>query len=460
MNLHRRMLFYRLVRLILLLFLLSACVSVAQPATSDADAQHNAPDNGDALAKLRLAIALTPQELADFQPAVAALDEAHPEWTIELEIIPQQSVTEKLNAQLAGNDLPDLIRIQGLLVQQWIRRGAFLDLTPLIENDAALDLSDFYPGPLDQYTWNGQIWGVPDTAAPEVVYYNKQMFDAAGLAYPTDDWTYTDMREAALRLTLDAEGRLPVDSAFDPQTIVQWGWNGGITYFWQRHMVRGLGVDFCTNADCTLMNFTARDTIEAVEWWASLTHDDYATLYDPYGGSQTGVPGDPFISGKAAMGYNGFFAVGQLNAAGNIDYDIVQPFLGVDGKRYAPLSTFGYVIAANTEHPEAAWGLLQELVAPEFLAAAWGNPGHSVPARRSVADSIIHQSRAPANQEAIIATMEYAEVFKPYTSSAFQVYGQTVDLFAKAMSGEIEVAAAMEQIEATANEILANDRAE
>ena len=42
---------------------------------------------------------------------------------------------------------------------------------------------------------------LPDTAAPDVVFYNRRMFDAAGLAYPRDDWTYDDMRRAAIQLT-------------------------------------------------------------------------------------------------------------------------------------------------------------------------------------------------------------------------------------------------------------------
>ena len=54
--------------------------------------------------------------------------------------------------------------------------------------------------------------------------------------------------------------------------------------------------------------------------------------------------------------------------------------------------------------------------------------------------------------------MDYGEVFKPYTSSAFEVYGKTADLFVKAMKGELSVQEALTQIEATANEILARDR--
>ncbi|HPL29363.1 MAG TPA: extracellular solute-binding protein, partial [Anaerolineae bacterium] len=222
--------------------------------------------------------------------------------------------------------------------------------------------------------------------------------------------------------------------------------------------VQALGGELCANDDCTQMTFTSPATLEAARWWASLVAEQHAGLYDPFGGSQTGVPGDAFIAGKAAMGYTGFFAVGQLNEIGSLDYDVVQPFRGVDGHRYTTLSTNGYVISATTQHPDAAWALLQALVSPEFLAETWGTPGHSVPARRSVASSAINPAHPPAHQQAIVAALDYATVFMPYTASAYEVNTRTADLFQKMMKGDLSAEEAMRQIEATANQILARDR--
>ena len=226
------------------------------------------------------------------------------------------------------------------------------------------------------------------------------------------------MRDAALALTVDTEGRHPADEGFDPESIEVWGWNGGITYFWQNAFVKALGGDLCVNADCTEMNFTSPANQEAFDWWVSLVRDDHAALYDPYGGSQTGVPGDPFLAGRAAMGSNGSFAIGQLNAADTVEYEILPPLLGVDGTRYTPLSTNGYVMSATTEHPDEAWQLIAALVDAGFLGETWGQPGHGVPARRSAASSVIDDSHAPENQQAILTAMETGEVFRPNTASA------------------------------------------
>lgn len=404
---------------------------------------------------LTLSVSLTPEELATFEPALAAIDAQAAGWDVALEQVPQAGVVEKLNAQLAAGDLPDVMRIGGLFAQTPIRRGAVLDLSTLGE---ALGTDDFYPGPLDQFRWDGRLWGIPDTAAPDVLFYNTAMFDAAGLAYPTDAWTLEDLREAAVVLTLDAAGRNAADPGFDPTAIVQWGWNAPLVMFWQRHLVRSAGAEVCANEDCTLMDWTSPEALAAAEWWVSLARDLHAAPADPYGGSVTGVPGDPFLVGLAAMGYNGYFAVGQLAASGAIAYDIAQPVLGVDGTRHTPLSTNGYIVAADTEHPEQAQALVAALTSPAFLAEAWGQPGHSVPARISAAGSVIDPSRAPANQGAIVDAMAYGAVFLPSTSAAFEAYGATADLFTKANTGVLSVPDAMAAIEAAANEALARDR--
>jgi len=406
---------------------------------------------------LRLQVSLTPEELATFRPAIAQVDAAHPEFTVALEEVPQGSEVEKVTSQLAADDLPDLLRVQGANVQVWIRRRAFQDLTARTAG-GGLNLTDFYSGPLDQFRWRDGLWGLPDSASPEVVFFDRKAFAAAGIGPPTDAWTYDDMRAAAIKLTVDTAGRHSGDAGFDPATIERWGWNGGVTYFWQDSFIQGRGGELCATADCTTMSFTGAANVAAFEWWVGLLHDDHAALYDPYGGSQTGVPGDPFLAGKAAMGSNGTFAIGQLNAAGTIDYDIVPPLLGVDGKRHTPLSTNGYAISSRTQHPDEAWALLQALVAPEFLSSTWGKPGHAVPARRSVASSVVDVSHAPANQAAILAAMEVGEVFRPYTAGARAAYDRTVGLFTKMNTGTLAIHDALGQIEAAANDALAADR--
>jgi multiple sugar transport system substrate-binding protein len=427
-------------------------------ATTGSGASSPAAGSGDdEEVTLRLGVSMTPAELESFEDGLDAIRAKHPNWTIELEQTPQEGIIERMNTQIAGDDLPDVVMVQGLMAQQWIRQDVFIDLADLA-GGAEFNVDDFWAGAVDQFRWNDGLYGIPNTVAPDVVYLNKAMFEAAGLDLPTDDWTFEEMRDLAVHLTLDSEGRDASDRDFDPESITQWGLNVTPNNIWSRHYLLPFGADPCVNEDCTEVNFADPDVVEAMEWWASLSRDDHAAPYDPYSGNQTGVPGDPFSAGLAAMGYNGFFVVGQLNATNAFEYDIVQPPMGPDGTRATTLSTNGWAIPATTENQEAAWALITELTSPEFLEAYWAKPGHAVPARQSAADAILNPDAAPANQQAILDALEYAQVFRPFTASAFEAYGATTEIFVETMKGDISVEEGMTEIDETANAILEKDR--
>lgn len=402
---------------------------------------------------------MTPAELETFEAGLDRIREAHPNWNISLEQTPQESVVERINTQIAGDQLPDVVQIQGLFAQPWIRQDVFLDITTRADV-AGFDVDDFYAGARDQFEFNGQLYAIPNVVAPDVVYYNKAMFDAAGVPYPTDDWTFEDMREIAISLTLDSNGNTPIDPEFVPESIVQWGLNVVPNQLWGRHFYLPFGADPCLNDDCTEVSYTSPEMQEVMGWWASLASEDHAAPFDPYSGNQTGVPGDPFAAGLAAMGYNGFFLVGQLAATGGMDYDIVQPPVGPAGTRATSLSTHGWAIPTTTEHPDEAWELIRALTDPDFLAEFWAEPGHGVPARQSAAEAILNPEDPPANQQAIIASLDYAQVFVPNTASAFEAYGSTSDLFIELMRGDVTLDEGLARIEEALNEVLAKDRVE
>ncbi len=82
------------------------------------------------------------------------------------------------------------------------------DLTPLLENDPDLSAQDFFPAVLAAHQRDGRLRSLPWQATPHMIHYNKALFDAAGLPYPSQDWTIEDFRAAAQALTIDTpQGR-------------------------------------------------------------------------------------------------------------------------------------------------------------------------------------------------------------------------------------------------------------
>jgi multiple sugar transport system substrate-binding protein len=442
------------------LLALAGCAVPAPPPRTESTGQQppGQPVAATDVTELRLGVSLTAAELKDYEAAVKELDAAHPEWEIALEQVPQDGNLEKLTANTAAGTLPDAQYVFNNQVRRFIAQGAFLDLKPLIDKDK-FDLADFYPNLFTQFKFNKDgsegLYGIPTNAAPEIVFYNKDMFDKAQVSYPTDDWTLEDMRKAARKLTLDKNGRNADDPNFDKTQVVQWGWYGALPGgLFSRNFITPFDADWCVDENCMRMDFTSPGVMKAIQWWADMALKDGTTLADTFRGTQTGAGGDPFIAGKAAMGLNGWFGIGQLNTQGNINYDVVQPFKGPSGKRASGVSASGYAVAANTKYPDEAFRLIMALSEPAFLSKVWAKPGHGLPARRSIASDAVNTSRAPANQAAAIKAMEYGEPFAPYTSGGVEAYLKTIDSFIAALKGEKPLEPTLKEIETTANDIM------
>jgi len=76
-----------------------------------------------------------------------------------------------------------------------------LDLQPFVDEEPSFPTDDFYPGTLDGFRWQGHLRGLPAEVLPVLIFYDKKMFDEAGIAYPQIGWTWDDFLEVAVRLT-------------------------------------------------------------------------------------------------------------------------------------------------------------------------------------------------------------------------------------------------------------------
>ncbi len=427
--------------------------ATSEPEAAAATATESEPEPTEAeeTITLRLGVSMTPAELETFEAGLEDIRSRHPNWDIQLEQTPQDGVVEKTNTQIASGDLPDVVHVQGLFAQPWIRQGAFASLADYT-SDPEFNVDDFYDAALGQFQWEDALYGVPNIVAPDLLFLNLDMFEAAGVEPPAADWTMDDLETLAYELTLDSDGRNANDPDFDPDSVVQWGLSVTPNNIWTRHYLLPFGADPCANDDCTDLQFSSPEVQEALTFWADLAQAGVAP-YDPYTGNQTGVPGEGFQAGIAAMGINGFFLVGVLNATGELNYDVAEFPTGPAGVKASPLSTNGWAIAETSEQKDAAWELIEELTSEEFLTQHWAEPGHGVPARESVAPEVLQEEAAPANQQAILDTLEYAEVFVPSAAGAFEVFGRTSDIFVAMMRGDTPIADGTEEIDSIGDEV-------
>ncbi len=133
-----------------------------------------------------------------------ALADAFHQAHQEIEILIQEAV----DFGYTGGPLADLIAASGAdcleagLPPSWDTvRSAVLNLQPFVDADPTFPLEDYYPPALETVRYGGDLWGLPAAWWTEVLWYNRPLFDEAGVSYPTGDWSWDDLWMAAQLLS-------------------------------------------------------------------------------------------------------------------------------------------------------------------------------------------------------------------------------------------------------------------
>ena len=114
---------------------------------------------------------------------------------------------DKLQTSIAGGDAPDVFAMDGPLFPDYQTRDVLLDLKPFIDRDG-YDLGQLADQAVADFTTPDGQFGLPRDLNVVALYYNKAMFDAAGIPYPDDTWDWAKLTDVAKKLTLrDASGK-------------------------------------------------------------------------------------------------------------------------------------------------------------------------------------------------------------------------------------------------------------
>ena len=145
-----------------------------------------------------------PSELAVNQNLCAQFEAEHPSIRVEIINEPGDRAMDKLQAMIAAGNPPDVMSIHGAFFIPLAAKGALLDLDPLIRADAGFDLGDFYPELVELCRYQGRLYSLPRYTSVYVLFYNKDLLDAAGVSYPDESWTWDDYLAAARKLTVQS----------------------------------------------------------------------------------------------------------------------------------------------------------------------------------------------------------------------------------------------------------------
>lgn len=314
-----------------------------------------------------------------FEALVEEFRQANPAITVEL--VPH---TWAQVASLGPDDADAfMVQLGYPLVED---RAGLLSLDSLIESDRDFDAADYYPGLLDLLRAEGKAWAIPAGVDPIVMYYNRDLFDAAGVPYPEIGWTWDNFLVTARALT-DAEGET-FGFISDPVAGVP-------AYFAYQH--GGALVDDWTHPT----RFTLDDplTIEAAEWFARLIHEHHvhptpAQARRLAGGDGRNAAFRCVALGRAAMWAGGFSERGGGTWMEPWDFEAGMAPLPREAYSATAANFDVYAISDTTDYAQAAWEWIS------FLSRRLHN--RQAPARRSLAESEAFREQVGEEAAAVV----------------------------------------------------------
>ena len=370
----------------------------------------------------------------------------HPNIVVKAENTPFGEYRQKYVAQAAGNALPDIMYCQFSWAQEFIKNGLFRPLDDYIAREKDFNLQDFTPQSLVSYQRDGKLWGIPYDEGPANLYYNKDIFDAAGIPYPDETWNLEKLKEVALKLTqgegpnkIFGLGELPTlgDSLVAPPYLMPFG----------AQYLREPKEDEC------LIN--KPEAVAALEWWQELR--DKGAVPSPADLQNVAWPAFQF--GKIAMTLQGSWATPPIRAGAKFNWDIAMWPRGP--KAHVTFSAgSAYMITRDSKNPDAAWIYLNEYLSTAGQSYMWGITGRGSPARLSAWPSYLNSKFAPPGakyvEQAMRTIASHDIIDQPTGPQVTQAAGPIWDLV---VAGQLSVKEACDQVFAAVDPIIAVNRA-
>lgn len=342
-----------------------------------------------------------PEEIDIITHSISDWQQSHPDIKIIFEHTPYTGYDSKILTRIAGGAAPDIIATEVDYFVTFASKGVLEDLMPHIAKDLEFKKEEFFPTILNRFTVNDKIYALPRDVAPfACVYYNKKLFDEAGIAYPEDDWTWDDLLQKARALTKkDGTGR-----------VTQYGFYG---WAWQ-NFIYGNGGGLVDNPkNPTRAMIDDPKSIEGLQFYADLINL-YGVMPSVVALSNLGMGTDlMFASGRLAMFLSGIWETPGLRNY-NFEWDVAMFPKNANGVRSFGSGGSGYAILRTSKHKEAAWEVIKALTSPagqEKLAER----GLAQPSRIAVSEGKAWalNPAPPANKKMLNEAVEHIQ-FSPF----------------------------------------------
>jgi multiple sugar transport system substrate-binding protein len=374
--------------------MLAACVSPA----SQGGAQGEAPAAAEITLQFATQYPEPPMNAGDDE-IIAKFKEENPGITVEKMTWPGQDFHDKLRLLATAGDLPDIFNMESKQLIDMVSRNMILDLSELFSAQEALKQEDYFEGDWEKQTFNGKLYSLSLDSQDVILYYNKDLFDKKGIAYPPktwDDpeWTYDKLLEVALQLS-EGEGASRV---FGYQTSRWWVYAYPIVWSYG-----GL----ITNAERTESRITMEETLAAFQYRTDLI---LKHKVEPTPAEQTEGVDTLFGSGRLAMRAIWNPWMWYIKDVPDLHFDIAAMPSGPAGA-FTRTPQDCFAVGNQTEQIDAAFKFASYAAGPTGQEIMCNKLGLGTPTLKAVAalDNFIHP---PANGLEHIDQSLVLDIFK------------------------------------------------
>lgn len=325
-----------------------------------------------------------------YNKLIADFTKDNPGIKVTMESVPFAEYQQKVSVLAAGRSLPDIAWVSERMLPQFKANGILADVSEFKE-DASFKLEDYIPSTLDLFRDGDQLLGLPFSTPPVVMFYNKTLFDAAGLTDPNTlaaagQWTWAKFEETAKTLSnKNAANRVYGANFFrDWKTwaiLSSYSWSFGSGPF---------------NDEMT--KFTWNDAY-GVETFEMLERMMFTDESHPKAGEQIS-----FDAGNVGMFFDNYSYVSKAREITGFEWSIAPMPAGAKGS-VSMLGQAGYTLFKDSKHPEEAKKLLKYFASEQGIQAT---ATYFVPPRTSVlnSDVFLNQPNNPSKEHIIQAVID------------------------------------------------------
>ena len=360
---------------------------------------------------------------------------------VKLSVVAWDQYWTMLEAGAQGGSLPDVFWMHSNEAERYMSNDMLLDLTDKIASSDKIKIENYPEDIWGLYTHDSKNYAVPKDVDTIALWYNKKMFDEAGLDYPTADWTWDDLTEAAKKLTKDDGSQYGMVLKND---------NNQAGYY---NFVYDNGGEII-NEDKTASGWDKPETIEAMQMLESWIKDGVLPSAETMAENGEDVL---LQSGKVAMAMQGSWMVAAFrdNEYTAENCDVVElPKSAKTGRRVSVYNGLGWAAAASGKNTEAAWKLI-EYLGSEPAQKKQAELGVTMSAYNGTSDA--WAKSADFNLQAYLNMMDDM-VIRPYSRSTVTWEDANNEILLKAYTGDLTMEEACKQMAEQMNQKLAEEK--